>query len=167
MLAKAKKNAITFDNKFEKSFFLKLVVEELGKKVEMWNTTAVDKFSALIDALIQHNYFYFIEIKHNNKTAGGLIIMQLENRHVYLKGVCTPEVKKLGGMYAAMDKAISHAMEKNAIFDFGGSRIEGVARFNHNLGGENQFYTYTSWNEHPFWFKTLKKIRNTWKKQAK
>jgi len=167
MLAKASKNEITCDNHFDKTYFLKLAVEELGKKVEMWNTVAVNKFSTLIEALIQNNCFQFIEIKHNNKTAGGLIIMQLENRHIYLKGVCTPEVKKLGGMYAAMDTAISHAMEKNAIFDFGGSRVEGVARFNHNLGGINQFYAYTSWNEYPFWFKTLKKIRNTWKKQAK
>ena len=167
MLSKAHKSVITLDNQFDKSFFLKLVIQELGKKVEMWNTAAVDKFSSLIDALIQNNSFHFIEIKHNNKTAGGLIIMQLDNRHIYLKGVCIPEVKKLGGMYAAMDRAISYAMEKNAIFDFGGSRVEGVARFNNNLGGINQFYAYKSWNEYPFWFKTLKKIRNTWKKQVK
>lgn len=167
MLKKANENNITFGNHFDKSYFIQLVQQEIGKKVAMWNTNAVDGFSKLIDSLIQHKCFYFIEILHNNVGVGGLIIMQTEGVYTYLKGVCTPEAKKMGGMYGAMDKAINFAMQNNAKFDFGGSRVDGVANFNRKLGGIDQFYSQIEWNKHPIWFNTLKKFRNKWKKQTK
>lgn len=167
MLKKANANNVTYGDHFNKHFFINLSKQELGKKVAMWHTNAVNNFSNLIDALIQQNCFNYIEIKHNNQPAGGLIIMPTKERHIYLKGVCTPEVKKLGGMYGAMDKAINFAMQNNADFDFGGSRINGVAKFNRNLGGIDQFYEQIEWNKHPFWFNGLKKIRNRWKEKKK
>lgn len=167
MLKKANNNQIKLSNHFDKQLFVQLLVNELGSKDDVWHTEAVLKFENLIDALMQHNQFNFIEIQHNNKSVGGLIIMQDAQYHIYLKGACTAEVKKLGGMYLAMDKAIETAMQNNSTFDFGGSRIEGVARFNRNMGGQDTDYTIISWNNHPIWYNTIKKIRHSWKKNKK
>ncbi|MCH2232105.1 MAG: hypothetical protein MK105_17340 [Crocinitomicaceae bacterium] len=97
--------------------------------------------------------------------SGGIVCLENESSVLYLKGTVSKDMKDIGGMYACVDEAIKYAKSKNKIFDFGGSRIEGVKRFNHNLGGVDQkYYNYTIDNA-PIWFKLARRIRNKWSKK--
>ena len=60
---------------------------------------------------------------------------------------------------------VAYVKEKGLLFDFGGSRVEGVRRFNVNLGGKDSFYSSIEWNNAPFWFNWLKKMQGIWKKR--
>ncbi|MGY8927293.1 MAG: hypothetical protein ACKVJC_08360, partial [Flavobacteriales bacterium] len=75
-----------------------------------------------------------------------------------LKGTVTEEVKKNGGMYLALNSAIETADSNNKVFDFGGSRISGVKKFNSNLGGEDISYYFLEENKAPLWHKVISKI---------
>jgi hypothetical protein len=163
MIKKACKNAITLGNEWDKTYFLDLLTKNLSKKVKMWGGPAMHNFEKLVLSLQANNCFHFVEIKHNNLPAGGLIIMQTAKRHIYLKGICEESVKKDGGMYLAMNKAIERAMKANVVFDFGGSRVDSVAQFNHHFGADDCYYNELNWNKLPIWFNVLKQIKNKWR----
>lgn len=100
-----------------------------------------------------------------NEWLGGIWILETDSTVLYLKGTTTEEAKKLGGMYKLMLTAIEYADSKGKIFDFGGSNVESVRRFNLNFGAEDVVYSQLSWNNAPFWWRTLKMIRDKWTKK--
>ena len=59
----------------------------------------------------------------------------------------------------ALNSAIEYAKENNLKFDFGGSNIEGVKRFNYNLGGIDEVYFMHIQNNGPAWFKLAKRLK--------
>ena len=62
-------------------------------------------------------------------------------------------------MYLALNTAIENAIDANKNFDFGGSKVEGVKGFNHNLGGKNVvYYLYENVN-YPWWYRLMKKMK--------
>jgi hypothetical protein len=113
----------------------------------------------------QQQKVHIVHVLKAGKSVGGLILLESNHRLLYLKGAFTEESKKEGAMYGAMQRAIDLAKEKGLLFDFGGSRVEGVRRFNVNLGGKDSFYSSIEWNNAPFWFNWLKKLQGIWKKR--
>lgn len=96
---------------------------------------------------------------------GGIWILETDSTVLYLKGTTGEEAKKSGGMYKLMLNAIEYAASKEKIFDFGGSNVESVRRFNLNFGAEDVVYSHISWNNAPLWWRTVKKIRDKWIKK--
>lgn len=96
---------------------------------------------------------------------GGIWILETGSTVLYLKGTTTEEAKKQGGMYQLMVTAIGYADSKGKIFDFGGSNAESVRRFNLNFGAQDVVYSQLSWNHAPFWWRTLKMLRDKWTKK--
>ena len=47
---------------------------------------------------------------------------------------------------------------KGKVFDFGGSRVQGVRNFNQNLGGRDVHYSMLNWNNSPEWYKVAHKM---------
>jgi hypothetical protein len=88
-----------------------------------------------------------------------------KHRWVYLKGACARAEKAGGGNYYLIHHGIEACFAEGKIFDFGGSRIEGVKRFNRTFNTENGHYYHFRWNIAPFWYKTLKYFRNKWTKK--
>ena len=84
---------------------------------------------------------------------------EAKNQLLYVKGTVDAETKSKGGMYLALNAAINYAKEKNLKFDFGGSNVEGVKRFNYNLGGVDATYFMHVQNNGPVWFKLAKIIK--------
>ena len=82
------------------------------------------------------------EVWENGACQGGIVCLEKSDQLFYLKGVCSDSTKKMGGMYLALQAGIEHARERQLLFDFGGSRVEGVRSFNRNLGGIDQFYYF-------------------------
>lgn len=138
---------------------------ELPQKISALNPKTLGNLEKLVDALKKKDLVSTIEVKENDQVVGGLILVEFNGKLLYLKGAFSPEAKKEGAMYAAMQGAILHAKEKRLNFDFGGSRVEGVRRFNVNLGAKDQFYSSINWDNAPIWYKLLKKINQAWKKK--
>ena len=89
---------------------------------------------------------------------GGIVCLENKEQVFYLKGAVDAESKKNGGMYLAINSAICEALEKEKAFDFGGSKVDGVKRFNFNLGGSDSVYYNYSNSNYPWWYKALKRI---------
>ena len=143
---------------------LSVVKEELSDKYQGLNDETMTSLEALFKNAQSEKRLIAIYVMHD-KVEGGIVCLQSKDSLLYLKGTVNQKAKKAGGMYLAVSTAIAYAKDKNLHFDFGGSRIEGVKKFNHNLGGEDTvYYAYTS-NNGPKWFKLARRIRNKWIKK--
>lgn len=100
-----------------------------------------------------------------NEWLGGVWTLETDSTVLYLKGTTSEEAKKSGGMYKLMLTAIEDAASKEKVFDFGGSNVESVRRFNLNFGAEDVVYSQLSWNKAPLWWRTVKTIRDKWIKK--
>jgi hypothetical protein len=134
------------------------IKQELPKKIDALNTKTLQSLQQLVESFSTKNNLHVLEVIKDNEVVGGLFLLESNKRMLYLKGAFTEASKKEGAMYGAMQQAIELANSKGLIFDFGGSRVEGVRRFNINLGGKDQFYTFLSWDNAPFWFNWIKKL---------
>jgi hypothetical protein len=94
------------------------------------------------------------------KIIGALLLIVSGDKILYLKGACKETTKMNGGMYYLMNEAIQNALVSGKTFDFGGSRISGVRKFNLSFGAVDQHYFHVKWNKGPSWYSLIKKIRN-------
>lgn len=138
---------------------------ELLPHVPSLNKNDFSRLHQLCSKLYQENKLQILELIENQKVHGYLLILQDRDRHIFLKGTCEHRAKQAGGMYFLMDHAISQAKAQDKIFDFGGSRVPGVRRFNKSFGSEDQVYFRYSWNKAPFWYRFIQYFRNRWIKK--
>ncbi len=90
---------------------------------------------------------------------GGIVCFESKDQLLYVKGAVDSKTKANGGMYLALNSAIEYAKEHQLKFDFGGSNVEGVKRFNYNLGGVDEVYFMHVQNNGPAWFKLAKRLK--------
>lgn len=161
------KKAVVFEVGQEIAFapLLKLLKEELSPRVTTIDDRSLGLLEDLLkvfsaDKLIQLNLFESGEWK------GGIWLLNSNGRLLYLKGTVRESAKKKGGMYRLMNEAIQLAWKENLLFDFGGSNVEGVRRFNLNWGSMDVFYYRLHWNNAPLWWKMIKYLRSKWKKKS-
>lgn len=95
----------------------------------------------------------------NDRFVGGIWILENETRFMYLKGTAESEAKKNGAVYAMMHQAITDCFAEGKEFDFGGSNVASVQRFNYNFGGKDHAYTQLNWNHAPWWWNTLRNAK--------
>jgi len=158
MLKRFDKNSFTVRFGQSTKMIERHIKQELPKKIDAFNTKTLQSLQHLVEAFSTKNNLHVLEVLKDKEVVGGIFLVESKKRLLYLKGAFTETSKKEGAMYGAMQQAIEMANNKGLIFDFGGSRVEGVRRFNINLGGKDQFYTFLSWNNAPFWFNWIKKI---------
>jgi hypothetical protein len=142
-----------------------IISEELPQKIASINDTSLSVLEKLTSELKNENRIRIVAIKDESIIVGGLYLVDFNDTVLYLKGAFTKDAKDAGAMYFAMNEAIKQAQAAGKKFDFGGSRVEGVRRFNVNLGGHDQVYFSYEWNNAPFWFKLLKKAKQAWKRK--
>lgn len=142
-----------------------IIAEELPQKIATINDSSLSVLQQLTANLQSEKLLKIRAVKKDNQLVGGLYLVEFNETVLYLKGAFTAEAKASGAMYFAMNEAIKQAQAAGKSFDFGGSRVEGVRRFNVNLGGHDQVYFSYEWNNAPFWFKLLKKARQAWKRK--
>ncbi len=81
----------------------------------------------------------FFAISPENEYLSAIFVLKIEN-HILKFTARTPEGRKKGLNYFMHDKIIEYYSNQNLIFDFIGSDIEGVARFNKGFGSEMKHY---------------------------
>lgn len=165
MLAKFKKSSMSFEFVTSTDEVFQHIYKELPKKVSSLNDRSLSSLEKLVAQLQAENLLKVLVVKEEKVVVGGIFLVEFKGSLLYLKGAFTAESKKEGAMYAIMEKAIAYSKEKGLNFDFGGSRVEGVRRFNVNLGGEDRVYYSYNWDNAPLWFKWLKKAKHAWKRK--
>jgi hypothetical protein len=165
MLSKAEKKQYQLVEVDSTQDIQDIITEELPQKIASINDTSLSTLEKLTRQLKNENRLRIIAIKDQTITIGGLYLVDFNDTILYLKGAFTKDAKDAGAMYFAMNEAIKQAQAAGKKFDFGGSRVEGVRRFNVNLGGHDQVYFSYEWNNAPFWFKLMKKARQAWKRK--
>ncbi len=154
---------ISQENNLEGS--LKIIRGELSNRFKTLKDVNFDSLEVLTNKLLNNNSLVIFNLHRNEQLLGALILIETDDRLLYLKGACEPEMRAKGGMYALLNHAIALAFESNRNFDFGGSRIPGVRQFNQCFGGQDQVYFRYQWSEGPAWYNVLKAIRNKWRRK--
>lgn len=149
------------ENKLDTALIMELLTVELVHKIPGIDHTTLPVLERLVNAYTDSRLRQF-NLLEAEKWLGGIWILENEHTVLYLKGTTGEEAKKSGGMYRLMLTAIEYAASREKVFDFGGSNVESVRRFNLNFGAEDVVYSQLRWNEAPFWWKILKKIRDKW-----
>lgn len=166
MLQKSVKNGISIEKTADWRGVLSIIRSELSEKISEFTAQNLQRLENLIISLEREKRMHCYGIYMSGKLEGGMIFMDSETKYIYLKGAANPEAKKAGGMYLCMHDFIDKTLEENKLFDFGGSEVEGVRRFNQNLGGaDSQYYVY-EWNRAPFWFNFIKRVYHQLKNRS-
>ena len=131
---------------------------ELKNKIAGINQRSIQRLDVLASQLKGKGLLEVITVHSGSECVGGIFILHKKGRSLYLKGTFTAHAKNEGAMYAAMNYAISETIAREHVFDFGGSNAEGVRRFNHNLGGSDEYYTKLTWDRLPKWYTIIQRI---------
>ena len=159
------KEEIDFVQKLELVQGLQLIKTELKGRIATLAKPDFDTLEVLLNKHLKNNTLIQVNLVVKDQMEGVLFLIQTESRLLYLKGTCSKKWKSKGGMYALMQFAIELAFSKQLDFDFGGSRVEGVRRFNLCFGGKDINYYQYLWDKGPLWYKLLKTARNKWRKK--
>jgi hypothetical protein len=159
MLKKAEQHGFMSINECHVRDYLRLIHTEYAKKFSFWKGDLTRVFDNLITQIAQDRSFRFFGLVDKGELVAGLVTLNHGDRAIYLKGAATEEARLHGAMYLLMDQAIRAAHQEGRLFDFGGSSVEGVARFNHNFGATDATYAVYKWENFPVWFNFLKRLR--------
>ena len=163
-LKTAIKNDLKIFQSDKHNYISEVIHNELKGKFGGLNQNSMQSLKELFNKASEEGSLLSFEVRRE-KFEGGIICLENDHQLLYLKGAVSEAVKKQGGMYLALNEAISYAQSKGLDFDFGGSNIDGVRSFNHNLGGQDAvYYTYTM-NKGPKWFRIAKRLKKKWIKK--
>lgn len=143
---------------------LGLVKQELSKKMDVYAGSSSQGLDNLIADPPENIQLITVALMDQSKLVGGLIGLEYKQTVLYLKGTTTENTKKNGGMYALMDRLINYTHSSEKLFDFGGSRVEGVRFFNTRFNAQDKTYFCYHWDNSPGWYKFLKWM-NQWRKK--
>ena len=142
---------------------LKMIEKELSSKVEVFQSDSKKCIERLVENLKSKSLIKTYGFYQSNDLVGGMIFILAQNRTIYLKGAAIESARSQGLMYACMNNEIEKTLQEGKIFDFGGSSIAGVKRFNMNFGSDHIEYFEYEWNHAPWWWRLLKNVRKKMK----
>lgn len=162
-LKKAKKYGISTEISNEIQPAFELMAQELSNKIPDFDTKHQQILLKLFVALRQNNKLIIRNIIKDDKVLGGLFFFKGKQRTLYIKGGANEEGKHNGGMYLAMYEQISETLQRQLLFDFDGSEVPGVKRFNEYFGTVNVLYSQHKWNKNPLYYRIIRRIYLTLK----
>lgn len=145
---------------------LALIRSELLPKISSLTEASIERLEQALRCLDAQKRVRILSVFDKQQFIGGLFLIDFNDTVLYLKGAFTDEAKKNGAMYNAMNFAINQAHKEGKVFDFGGSRVEGVRHFNHQLGGSDRSYYCYQWDNSPSWYRVMKSFRNLLQKKG-
>lgn len=166
MLNKAKRANLEVISANSWASVFDIVRSELNGKFSGMTDVSLQRLRDAYESASQQDRLKVFEVQQSRECVGGIICIESNGQLFYSKGACTEEARENGGMYAAIDAAIAHANENKLQFDFGGSRVEGVRRFNQAFGGEDLEYASYRIDRSPRWFRWVRKLKKRWGKKS-
>ena len=143
-----------------------LMKAELEAKGVQINSKTHAKFKSLLLRLRKDESLDFYAVYSGDNFHGGAFFLSAGKSMFYLKSGVTRLAKEHGAMYAVMNQVIPIALEDGGRFDFVGSTVPGVRRFNVNFGAKDVDLHEISWNQAPFWFNALRSLKKQFAKRS-
>ena len=156
-LSKARKQNCEIVLSVETENVIKLFKENRGDTLKEMKDEQYKRLHFVLIELKQRKLGKIYECWLDNELVASACFSITNNRIIYIKGGSTPRGREVGAMHLIMDEVIHLNSNSNLIFDFGGSSIEQVARFNHSFGALDYDYPRLYRNNLPFFVKLLKK----------
>lgn len=156
-LSKAKKNKLKIVLSENVENVIEIFKENRGKTLNEITSEQYDNLRSLINGLVKNKKALIYECWVDDELIASACYSITNNRILYIKGGSTPKGRELCAMHLLMDNVIQSNSSSNLIFDFGGSSIEQVARFNYSFGAKDYNYQRLYRNNLPFFIKMLKK----------
>lgn len=143
----------------------KVISDELKGKFSGMTDQSLERLRMAYSEATDRNLVRVFEIRNAAACLGGVICLEKNGQLLYSKGATGDDVRENGGMYAAIDAAIAYAKEHDLSFDFGGSRVEGVRRFNLAFGGVDVDYCSYRIDKSPRWFRWVRRLKRRYGKK--
>lgn len=137
---------------------LPLIVRELKQKVKDLREIDFLRFENLL-LNYKLSTCYCFGIKANSTLHAASILIEWNNELLYIKGGVDEFGKQNGLMHALMEYTIKFAHERAMKFSFEGSNVDSVRQFNLGFGAKDVVYYNWNWNNSPWWFRILMKLR--------
>lgn len=122
--------------------FLRFMQEQLGGKLSDLAPGDIKRLEHLLLEVLERKkgFIRYALDKEGNRIAGTCIVRS-NNRCIYLLAASTTAGKKKNGMTFLIDSMFQELAGKDIVFDFEGSMIPGIARFNKNFGGQEVYFS--------------------------
>ena len=163
MVRRFEKSGMQLHESNDPNSIFSIIAEELSVKIDTINAHSLQSLRKLVEAFSRKGKLKIVEVTQDDEVLGGAFFVDFNDRVLYLKSAFREKAKKEGAMYSIMQQQILRANQVQKVFDFGGSRVEGVRRFNLNLGGKDEAYVNLKWEHYPKWYSAIKKIKNQFK----
>lgn len=158
-LKKAKNSLVRLTYSSSYGAIVEAIQLELKDKFKGVDAARIQRLIQLFAVAEEQGFIKVFEVSDDVET-GGIVCLEDDVQVLYLKGACPENLKKNGGMYLALNAGIEYAQSQGKRFDFGGSNVPGVRKFNMNLGGVDQTYYFNEVNNGPVWFNWARKLKN-------
>lgn len=156
-LKKAKKNHLKIVLSDNIDNVVQLFRENRGESLKEIKEEHYQRLYAVLDQFKQRKLSRIYECWIDNELIASACFSITNNRIIYIKGGSTLRGRELGAMHLLMDEVIRINSNSKLVYDFGGSSIEKVARFNGGFGVEEYTYQRLYRNNLPFFIKMFKK----------
>jgi hypothetical protein len=156
-LKKAEKNNLELKINSEVKNVITLFKKGKGGKLEEMKPKTFLHLEKLLKAIIKNKSGKIYNAYFENQLIASACFAWSNNRIIYIKGGSTELGREKGAMHFIMDAVIKEFSNTEKVFDFGGSNITEVARFNKNFGSSDYVYSCLKKNSLPSYIKWLKK----------
>lgn len=149
-LKKAVKNELHYVENISAEIVVNAFRKAQGEKLEVFKKSDYMRLLELIQILVQKGMGETIGVySKNNLLLAAACFMKSHEQIIYLKGAANEEGKTMGAMHFLMDYYIRKHAGSDLIFDFGGSSVESLARFNNSFGSKEIVYLQIKKNNLP------------------
>lgn len=156
-IKKFEKTGLTIE-KIGVSEAIPLVFSELREKVKTLNEIDFKRFETLLLNYDKQKCCCY-GIRGEEVIHAVIILIEWNNEVLYIKGGVDEFGKQNGLMHALMANSIKHAFKSGAKFSFEGSFVLSVRQFNLGFGAKDKIYYSWKWDNSPWWFKLLLKLK--------
>lgn len=156
-LTKARKNNLEIVLSIDTERVVGLFKENRGDTLKEMKDEQYDRLTNLLKKMRENKIAKIYECWFGKELIASACFSICNGRIVYIKGGSTQKGRDLGAMHMIMDEVIHLNSESELIFDFGGSSIPQVARFNHSFGAVDYVYQRLYRNKLPLLIRLLKK----------
>jgi hypothetical protein len=158
-IKKAAKHNFSIDNDIPVADFVNFFKKNKGSEIKDLISKDYLTLLKIIENAQKNNAAKIISVLNQNEIYASACFLFLSDKILYLKGASTAKGRQSGAMYYLFDYLIKTHCHKYQLLDFNGSRIKGIADFNHKWGAINGEYLFIEQYNSPASYKLLKKIK--------
>ena len=156
-LSKARKNKLEIVLSIETDRVVSLFKENRGNSLKEMKDEQYIRLNTLLQKMRENKVAKIYECWIGKELIASACFSVYNGRIIYIKGGSSQKGRDFGAMHLIMDEVIHLNSGSNVIFDFGGSSVAQVARFNHSFGAVDYSYQRLYRNKLPLLVRLLKK----------